>query len=459
MKLRKGIKLILLILILVSIFAGIWYYRNQREEPPKLVVEEYKGELNFISFGKKAAGFDQPMTYIVIFQNSMELRPTGGFIGSFAKITVDKGKITEKKIYDTGVFDATIENGEETPFILKKFLNAPYWGLRDANWYYNFPSSSQKIMDFYKKSSEVADDEKIDGVIAVTTNILPALLEKTGSLTLPGIEGDFTAENALEKLEFEVEKGYYHRGEEKENRKAPLKDLADILISRLTQMGKLDQVSLITTAKNLLNEKDVQLFFLDEELEAYARGENWAGVIAKTAEDRDYLAVVDSNLGALKTDRCMERNISHVVDFTNPQKPVAKTTITYKHTCQEANFMTGDYHSYLQIFVPGKSQLVKAEGFDTGRIEEIMQGRTDAVVETVMDKTIFANLAYVFLGKDRTYSFTYQLPNTISADDYVLYFQRQAGMNPPHLQVIFKDASGERTLFDKEVKTDILVEK
>ena len=40
------------------------------------------------------AGFKQPSTYLILFQNSMELRPTGGFIGSVALASFTDGRLT-----------------------------------------------------------------------------------------------------------------------------------------------------------------------------------------------------------------------------------------------------------------------------------------------------------------------------------------------------------------------------
>ena len=68
----------------------------------------------------------------------------------------------------------------------------------------------------------------------------------------------------------------------------------------------------------------------------YARANNWTGEIV-SPPDSDYLSIVDINLGALKSDRCIQRKIDYLIDFTS-QKPIANLTTTYKNTCQEENF-------------------------------------------------------------------------------------------------------------------------
>src|SRR5690606_38437202 len=38
-------------------------------------------------------GGPEQRRYLVVFQNSAELRPTGGFIGSYAEMTMDQGAV------------------------------------------------------------------------------------------------------------------------------------------------------------------------------------------------------------------------------------------------------------------------------------------------------------------------------------------------------------------------------
>src|SRR6185437_14897925 len=45
-------------------------------------------------------GFNGKKTYLVLFQNNMELRPGGGFIGSYGTIHVDNGTFDKLQIHD-----------------------------------------------------------------------------------------------------------------------------------------------------------------------------------------------------------------------------------------------------------------------------------------------------------------------------------------------------------------------
>ena len=50
-------------------------------------------------------GWDAPRRYLVLTQNPAELRPTGGYIGSYGIVTFDKGRITERMFQDVFLLD------------------------------------------------------------------------------------------------------------------------------------------------------------------------------------------------------------------------------------------------------------------------------------------------------------------------------------------------------------------
>ena len=130
-------------------------------------------------------GWDAPRRYLVLTQNPAELRPTGGYIGSFGIVSFDKGRITERKFQDVFLLDLPWSY----PFIkgpqeLHDYLlgNKQPWQLADANWSPDFPASAQDAIRLYTNES---GDTKIDGVLAITTYTIDELLKVTGPVTVP----------------------------------------------------------------------------------------------------------------------------------------------------------------------------------------------------------------------------------------------------------------------------------
>ena len=64
----------------------------------------------------------------------MELRPTGGFIGSYAIMTFDKGRLAEIVVNDVYTADGQLKGHVDPPEPIRKYLGEGGWFLRDSNW-------------------------------------------------------------------------------------------------------------------------------------------------------------------------------------------------------------------------------------------------------------------------------------------------------------------------------------
>ena len=92
----------------------------------------------------------QQQKWIIIFQNSNELRATGGFMGSYSIIDINQGKIvsiTTEDIYDA---DGQFPGFVDPPHGVKEYLSSGN-GLRlpDANWNPDTKKSSQQVLHFF----------------------------------------------------------------------------------------------------------------------------------------------------------------------------------------------------------------------------------------------------------------------------------------------------------------------
>ena len=65
-------------------------------------VREFSGLADLLS---GLAGKERARTYLLVFQNNTELRPTGGFMGSVAEITMDRGAVSELRMPPGGTYD------------------------------------------------------------------------------------------------------------------------------------------------------------------------------------------------------------------------------------------------------------------------------------------------------------------------------------------------------------------
>ena len=69
---------------------------------------------------------DSPRTYLILFQNDKELRPTGGFMTAYAIMKVDKVKFTPVLSSDIYTLDAAYKPSIPAPAPIINYIKGPY---------------------------------------------------------------------------------------------------------------------------------------------------------------------------------------------------------------------------------------------------------------------------------------------------------------------------------------------
>lgn len=326
----KVSRIILIIVIPLFIMIAILGWFNYRKELALAMDIRGQGEVN----------------YLVIFQNTLELRPTGGFIGNFAELTLENGKIKDYNIYNTNVFDYG-KPGIEAPEPYKRMLGIQEMQLRDANWAPNFPTTAQQIVDLYKLEGGTKD---IAGVIAVNASVLPEIIKITGPVSIDSMEEELNSENILLALQYELNFGFLEKGISRDARKEPIKDLAFELDNEISKSSIFTLYLLGEMLLQQADQKQIILWSKDSNIQAKIAKLGWDGAI-NIDNQRDYLKVVDANLGALKTDYYMKRAIKKNVRECE-DKICSTITITYNNTATNASPLNTDYKSYTRVFLP-----------------------------------------------------------------------------------------------------------
>ncbi len=376
---------------------------------------------------KEFINSEQEKTFLVLFQNNMELRPGGGFIGSFGILKVKKGKVVSFQTHDTGNFDGRIKNAPQVPYPMEKYLHVKRLGLRDANFSPDFPTNVQQIEKLYYQGE---GKEKFDGVIAITANVLQSLLEVTGPIKLKNYPGTYDQENALIALEWQVEKGYKEQGVKKGERKSVLKELGEEIIQRMHNLTVKQKLQLLKIIMQDLKQKDIQLYFKDKSIEKLIKQNGWAGKVNR-AWSKDYLMVVDANLGAYKSDYYIQRSIDYKVDLSKA-KPQAILKITYNHTAQKRDWMTNNYLSYTRIYLPQKAWVIHHKN------------TSEEIFGKEFQKKFLGATIMVPIHQKKTITIQYNLPVSFK-NDYNLLIQKQPGVNNVKTKITIINANGKET--------------
>jgi len=421
-----------------------WYFfcqtRIQKDGTVETMVNLFPwGEQSGKEFGalSKFAAYlirkdDQEKTLFILFQNNMELRPGGGYIGSFGILKTKNGAITKLETHDLSNFDGRIPDGIAPPYPIKETLNVSSWKLRDSNFSPDFLINAQKAEEFYKMGQ---GGENFDGIIAVNANVLTSFLKVTGPIEVPGFPGTYGSDNAVVDLEYQVEKGAYEQGIQRGERKTVLGLLGQEIVKKISSFNLSDKAKLAGIILEDLKNKDIQLYFKDSEMQKQAVSAGWAGLVDQ-GWDKDYLMVVDSNMGALKSDRAIQRSIDYTADFSK-EVPEAVLKITYTHTAKAKDWMTKDYLTFLRAYTPAGSWMTSYANADK------------PVFAEDLGKKSIGFLMGLPLGQTKTVEIKYNISPKISSENYRLKIQKQSGLGeiPVKVTIIGKDGQSKEYSF------------
>ncbi|HBY73367.1 MAG TPA: hypothetical protein DEG44_01610, partial [Candidatus Kerfeldbacteria bacterium] len=395
-------------------------------------------------------GHNEPKRYLVIFQNNRELRATGGFIGSFALVDINNGRVSSIEIPGGGPYDLMGNLTEQVVSPQPMHLVNSKWQLQDANWWPDFPTSAQKIQWFYTHSGGAS----VDGVITLTPDVIEQMLEITGPIAMPEYDTTVTTENFYAITQQQAERKYDDTRESK-------KFIADMTPRLLDKLFSVDAKTLLPVMQVVydgLQQKNILVYFNDPYLQNEFSQNGWTGEIKQTSGD--YLQVVDTNIGGGKTDAAIQETIQHQADIAADGSVVDTVTITRLHTgASDDPFAHVKNVDYLRLYVPLGSELISAEGFSqpeadlflpvesgyaqdtdlaavTGEV--MIDGRTQTRMSQEFGKTVFGNWIQTEPGESSTVTLRYTLPfrverSTWSPGKYSLLVQKQPGAFDPIL--------------------------
>lgn len=252
-------------------------------------------------------GYDRPKTYMLLLQNNMELRPTGGFIGSFALITFDKGKMIDNKVYDVYSADGQLKGYVKPPKPIEEYLGEASWSMRDSNWDPDFPTSAKRAEWFLDKTI----DRQVDGVIGVNLEVIKKYLEVTGPVDLADFGDTINSDNLYEKVQYEVEGNFFPGSRKKAQY---LSALSTAVINRLLQADSKTSAKLLAATVETLDSRDLEVYMHDASVNSVLSEQHWDGAV-NTSYCSDpncvyvFAGLVEANVGVNKANYFVKRKV------------------------------------------------------------------------------------------------------------------------------------------------------
>ncbi|OGC51359.1 hypothetical protein A2982_01210 [candidate division WWE3 bacterium RIFCSPLOWO2_01_FULL_39_13] len=401
-------------------------------------------------------GLDAPKRYLILFANNYEIRMSGGF-NTYA-VVVEFTEGIPEIIYsiDTYFIDEGARTGSSAlvnrnvPYFLKNYLylsgNTFRIYARDATSVSpDFPTAANNFLDgFWRKDRSLP--QAIDGVIQIDNDVAVDLLRIVGPVntekysiktdqgtyvTVPVTE--FNADNVIEELE-NIAGG---KLAETIGRKEIIRFLAQSIFEKIFTSSATNFISLSRTMLDSMSKKDVIMYSFDPAVETAFNGLGYSGRIKEVSAGWDYLHVNRSNFGSGKADWTKEgfvtQEVVKGVEMKDGKK-IGTVSVTIKNPKRPSWYDIVPccfYRAYLRVYVPAGSKLISASASDG------QDAHSAEFADDILNKTFFETFTTQQKQTDLTINFEYELPDTVSLDDYHLLIQRQPGtsVDPYHISV------------------------
>nr|MBI5455751.1 DUF4012 domain-containing protein [Candidatus Levybacteria bacterium] len=357
---------------------ALYLYSKEKESGimPDFIKTKLSDAINIssatIDFWPDIFGFNRQKTYLILFQNNMEIRPGGGFIGSYGILTLEKGKMLGFKIYDVYDADGQLKAHVEPPFPIRRFLPSQHWYLRDSN--FNLDFSKGAVASAIFLNSEM--HQPVDGVIGVDLYFVKNLLSVTGPVEVLDYKETVNDDNFYQIMQEHAQKDFFAGSTQK---KDFLRSFYNALVTKITESKNLSYINLLKAVTTSIYEKHILFAFNDPNIQAAFAINGWSSALFDERKNgqgivNDFMGVNEANLGANKVNYYVTRSLSQEASIMDDGTVSENLTIAYKNASKDLV-----YKNYLRIELP----------MDTNINKIIIDGKEQKLINAIDDPVVY----------------------------------------------------------------------
>ncbi|MCU1459958.1 MAG: hypothetical protein JWO37_33 [Acidimicrobiales bacterium] len=341
---------------------------------------------------------------LLLSQDTMELRATGGFIGSFGIVHFNHGTVKLER-YDSLDALPPPDPPMTPPQALRRSLPS-WWGISNVNWWPDFPTTAATAREMFRRQG----GGTVDGVVAITNDTMASLVGVVGPVQVPGYAQPISEPEFADRVLYEVE-----LKQPKDNPpKKFLTNLSHEVFDRVFQLSGSQVPGLATSLGKSVGIGGLQTWFVDRSRQAAVAGTALSGALPETSGD--FLMLVDSNLTSSKANRELTRDVTYEMKRDDRGRLVGKVEVIYRNS-GAASTINPYYNGYLRIYVPGGARLIG-----------VQSGVRDEGMASDGPYRVFGLDAFVLPGSTKSYVVNYELPSSVAPGSaYHLQWRRQPG--------------------------------
>lgn len=357
-------------------------------------------------------GGSQSKKYLVFFYNNMELRPGGGFIGSFAVVEFKDYSLYDFKVYDVYDADGQLEAHVEPPKAIRVYLQQPHWFLRDSNFTPDFAENVETAEFFLEKELKL---KGFDGYAAITTTGLTYILKSFGKIYIPDFNETITADNFYMKAQLQSEDNFFPGSIQKKSY------LSTIGRTILFSLDKASAPQLASQLKRALDEKHIVFLSKDPRIQHDFDTLRWSGKISEPQCLSgaggciiNNILSTDANLGVNKANYFVNKSVHLDTEINKDGGITNNLSTSFTNKSSSELFPGGTYKNYYQMYLPHNSDVttLDIDGEEIHNFDEsIYNGfKVVGVLINVKPKTTsVVTVTYTLDTKITTGSHNYQL--------------------------------------------------
>jgi len=267
------------------------------------------------------SGQSAPRSYLIAFQNSAEARGTGGILGAYAVMNVDKGKVR----FSTYGSNVGLVQLRDTPIPMPsefvRLYNDDPGIWQNSNISPHFPYGAKIWLALWKNQFK----QQLDGVITFDPIALSYLLKATGPIVIDGEVID--SENVVRITLSDVYKKYVTNND---SRKRFLIEIVKA-VSRKIEDKEFKVTELVLRMIQPLNQHRVLFYSTDVKEQKILEKSKISGSVSREL-DNQYRLVIQNTSGN-KMDYYLARDLK-IKTLTCGSKPQTRVTFTLTNTAK-----------------------------------------------------------------------------------------------------------------------------
>lgn len=270
--------------------------------------------------------------YFLAVQNNAEARATGGLIGNFGVLEATNGRLTVqrfgrlKDLRDSGLplEQRMLHLPPDSEYLRRYGEFQPESTWQNVNLSPDFPTVGRVVADLYPQSG----GQPIDGVIAIDSLGLAALMELTGPVNVGEWPEKITSENVVRVTLSDA----YERFATKAERVDFLADVADTVVAKLARGGLPSPVRMAKVLGDAARQRHISMFLVPAAEQRLLARLGIDGAVDGPVGDS--LLITNQNAGANKVDYYLRRRIRYEVDLrpgNGVAEAEAKLDVTFEN--------------------------------------------------------------------------------------------------------------------------------